>query len=139
MIYLCWVYWPCSGMNSQPPKSILSDYYHLAFTIYEGETSIADALISLAAVAGAMHQPERAAKLYGAFRPYLAKMSMSYSPFDLAVFEKYIHAARQELGEASFEALAQEASRMSSDEAMAYILEDESVPHSVTSSGQTNL
>ncbi len=120
-------------------KKYFIDYYHLAFTLYEGETSIADALISLAAVAGAMHQPERAAKLYGAFRPYLAKMSMSYSPFDLAVFEKYIHAARQELGEASFEALAQEASRMSSDEAMAYILEDESVPHSVTSSGQTNL
>ncbi|HWR65205.1 MAG TPA: tetratricopeptide repeat protein [Bellilinea sp.] len=120
-------------------KKYFIDYYHLAFTIYEGETSIADALISLAAVAGAMHQPERAAKIYGAFVPYLAKMSMSYSPFDFAEFEKHIRKARQDLGEATFEALAQEGSQMSSDEAMAYALEDERISLSVARSEKNNL
>jgi len=82
-----------------------------------------DLLTGLAAVAGGTNQPERAAKLSGTAQTILESTDYSYVPFDRAEFGRHIKIAREQLGEAKFEALAAEGRAMTIEQAIAFALE----------------
>ena len=98
-------------------------YFELARTIYE-KISACDLLTGLAAVAGGTNQPERAAKLRGAAQALFATTDYRFPPFDRAEFDRHIQIARDQLGEAAFEAIAAEGRAMTLEQAIAYTLEE---------------
>jgi len=98
-----------------------NDFFSFASTIYE-KTSTFDFLTGLAAVAAGTNQPERAAKLSGAAQAILKSIDVPNSPFDRAEFERHLQVARDQLGEAAFEAYATAGREMSVDQAVAYVL-----------------
>jgi predicted ATPase/DNA-binding XRE family transcriptional regulator/Tfp pilus assembly protein PilF len=65
-------------------------------------------LLGVAAVAAGMNQPERAAQLSGAAQTHGAATAHPLSEIDRVEMERHIHIAREQLGEAAFEALAAE-------------------------------
>ena len=86
--------------------------------------SACDLLTGSTAVAAGTNQPERAAKLYGAAQAILETTDYSFPTFDRAEFDRHIQIARDQLGEARFEALAAEGRAMTMEQAVAYALED---------------
>jgi tetratricopeptide (TPR) repeat protein len=97
------------------------DFFNLAHTILE-KTSVCDFLSGLASVAGGTHQPERAARLSGAVQMLFESIDIPYSPFDRAEFDRHVQMARDQIGEAAFEALAAEGRAMSMEQSIAYAL-----------------
>jgi tetratricopeptide (TPR) repeat protein len=80
-------------------------------------------ILGLAAVAGGMQQPERAAKLCGAAQVIMVTINYQISPFHHAEFERHIQIARQQLGDINFEELAAEGRRWTMNQAVEYALE----------------
>jgi hypothetical protein len=70
-----------------------------------------------------MNQPERAARLSGMAGAILEMTSFQYAPIDRAAFDRHIQMARDQLGEARFEALASEGRAMPMEQAIEYALE----------------
>jgi predicted ATPase/transcriptional regulator with XRE-family HTH domain len=100
------------------------DYFNLARTIYAGGIDACDLCTGLAAVAAGTNQPKRAARLYGAAQALFESTDYQIPPFDLAEFDRHIQIARDQLGEATFEALAAEGHAMTMEQAIVYALED---------------
>jgi tetratricopeptide (TPR) repeat protein len=109
--------------NYSLARQQFSDYFNLARTVHEGKIITSDLLISMAAVAAGIHQSERAARLYGAAQALFDSIDYEIPPFDRAEFERHIHQARQQLGDAAFEALVNEGRRMLLEQAVADALE----------------
>jgi tetratricopeptide (TPR) repeat protein len=86
--------------------------------------SACDLSISFAAIAAGTNQPERSAKLYGAAQAILDTFKYRIPAFDQKEFDRHIRIARDQLGEAAFEALAAEGRTMTMEQAIAYALED---------------
>ena len=103
---------------------LFTDYYDLARKMYDAKIIAGDLLIGLAAVAGGTDQPERAAKLNGAAHAILDTLDKPYTAFDQAEFDRHIRLAREQLGDATFEAHRTEGSLMSLEDAIAFALED---------------
>ena len=101
-----------------------TDNFNLARKIYDEKLSACDLLTGLAAVAAGTNQPKRAARLYGAAQALFETTDYQIPPFDLAEFDRHIQFAREQLGDANFEALAAEGRAMTMEQAVAYALED---------------
>jgi predicted ATPase/DNA-binding SARP family transcriptional activator len=77
-------------------------------------------LTGMSAVAGGMIQAEHSAKLFGAAQSVIDSMSgYRMSPFDRAEFDRHIQIARGELGNETFELLANEGRRLTTEQAIA--------------------
>lgn len=115
----------CLGMvelhRSNYPTAIqyFIDYFNLARMIYE-KISACDFFTGLAAVAAGTNQPERAARLCGAARALFETTDYRIPPFDRAEFDRYIQIAREQLGEATFEAIATEGHALTLEQAIEY-------------------
>jgi tetratricopeptide (TPR) repeat protein len=101
-----------------------SDNFNLARKIYDEKLSACDLLTGLAAVAAGTNQPKRAAKLYGAAQTIFDTTDYRIPAFDRAEFDHHIQIARDQLGEAAFEALAAEGRAMTMEQSVAYALEN---------------
>ena len=77
-------------------------------------------LSGLAAVAGGTGQPERGARLYVAAQAILNETGYQYPPFFRAVFDPPMQMAKEALGEAAFEVIAEEGHTMSVEQAVGY-------------------
>jgi hypothetical protein len=88
------------------------------------ELSACDFLIASAAIAAGTNQPERAARLYGAAQAFFETTEYHLQPFDQAEFDRHIELARDQLGEARFEALAAEGRSMTLEQAIAFAVEE---------------
>ena len=106
--------------------SYFLDYFDVARKMYE-QIGACDLLISLAAVAGGMNEPERAAKLSGAAQALFETTDYRIPAFDQAEFYRHIQIARVQLGEAKFETLQTEGRAMTMEQAIAYALESKDV------------
>ena len=89
------------------------------------QVNIGASLVGLAAAAVGLHQYERAAKLSGAAEALFELTDYRIPPFDQAEFDHHIQIAREQLGEARFEALAAEGRAMTMEQAVAYALVSE--------------
>ena len=102
------------------------------FSIYQvtkelNDTSTGrDMLMGLSAVAAGMHQHERAAKLYGAFQGSAETTNFRYFGFYETEFERHLKIAKDQLGEAKFERLANDGRLLTIDQAIKYALETRS-------------
>ena len=76
-------------------------------------------------MAGGTKQSVRAAKLYGAAQALFGTTDHQIPAFDQAEFDRHIQMARDQLGEARFEALASEGRAMTMEQAIAYALENQ--------------
>ena len=102
--------------------------------------SACDHFVALAAIAAGTNQPERAAKLSGAAQAILDTSDYQILPFDRAEFDRHIHIAREQIGEAPFEALVAEGRAMTIEQAVAYALEVSNSPAlSPSSNNRLNL
>jgi predicted ATPase/DNA-binding XRE family transcriptional regulator len=111
--------------NDHPlARQFFVDYFD-ATRGFTKEISTCDFLISAAAVAGGTKQPVRAAKLYGAAQALFGTTDYQIPAFDQAEFDRHIQMARDQLGEARFEALASEGRAMTMEQAIAYALESQ--------------
>ena len=111
--------------NDHPlARQFFVDYFD-ATRGFTKEISTCDFLISAAAVAGGTKQPVRAAKLYGAAQALFGTTDHQIPAFDQAEFDRHIQMARDQLGEARFEALASEGRAMTMEQAIAYALENQ--------------
>jgi predicted ATPase/class 3 adenylate cyclase len=108
--------------NYLTAKSCFLDYFDVARKQYE-KIGACDLLISLAAVASGMNEPERTTKLYGAAQALFETTNYRIPPFDRAEFDRHIQIAREQLGEARFETIATEGRAMTMEQAIAYALE----------------
>jgi predicted ATPase/DNA-binding CsgD family transcriptional regulator len=79
-------------------------------------------LIGLAAVAAETNQPERAAKLFGAGQSFHVASVFEMVPLDRAEFDRHISVAREQLGEAAFEAAQAKGRAMTMEQAVDYAL-----------------
>jgi predicted ATPase/DNA-binding XRE family transcriptional regulator len=95
--------------------------YRSLHTVNE-KKSECDLLTGMAAVAAGTNQPERAAKLSGATQAILKTMDLPYQPYDRAEFDRHMFIARDQLGEAIYEALAKEGYAMSPEQAVSFTL-----------------
>ncbi|MGZ9222732.1 MAG: tetratricopeptide repeat protein [Anaerolineales bacterium] len=111
--------------RNQYPMAVrhFTDYFNIARGSFE-KISACDFLTGFAAISTGMNQPERAAKLYGAAQALFETTDYRIPPFDRAEFDRRIQMARDQLGEAAFEALAAEGRAMTLEQAIAYALED---------------
>jgi non-specific serine/threonine protein kinase len=82
-----------------------------------------DLLMGLAAISAGLGQPERSATLYGAAQLIMDTSDYKYSPYDMTEFERHIQLAREQLGNARFEALAAEGRLMTMEQAIELALE----------------
>lgn len=80
-------------------------------------------LLGLAAVAAETNQPERAAALYGAAQALCDLIGDRTWLLDRAEFDRHIQIAHQQLGEATFEALAAEGRVLTVEQAIALALQ----------------
>jgi hypothetical protein len=80
-------------------------------------------LVGLAAVAAGTNHPERAAKLCGAAQALFETTGDRTPPLDRAEFDRHIRIAREQLGEAAFEALAAEGRAMTLGQAIEMALQ----------------
>ncbi len=99
-----------------------TEYFEMTRTINE-KTSARNLFIGLAAIAAGTNQPERAAKLFGASQVTLGAAENRFSAFDRAEFSRHIQIAKDQTGEAAFDALAAEGQQMPDDQAIAYALD----------------
>jgi len=82
-------------------------------------------VLSQAAIAAGINQPERAARLSGAAQGIVERLDYQISRFNQAEFDRHIQIAREQLGEKRFEALAAEGRATTIEQAIAYALEDQ--------------
>jgi predicted ATPase/transcriptional regulator with XRE-family HTH domain len=87
--------------------------------------NIGPLLLGLAAVCAGTNQPERAARLYGAAD---CATPDRVSSLDRAEFDRHIQIARNQLGEAAFEALAAEGRALTSEQAIDLALQAAHLP-----------
>lgn len=83
-----------------------------------------DLCLGLAAVAGGLNQPERAARLYGAAQHLLEIIDIPYTPFNRDIFDRHIQMALRQLGEATFQKFAGEGHAMTMEAAIAFALNE---------------
>jgi len=69
-------------------------------------------------VAAGLHQPERAAELYGAAQARLMTAPDRTPPLDRVEFERHLQLAREQLGEERFHAMHIEGCAMSMEQAI---------------------
>jgi len=72
-----------------------------------------------------LNQPKRAAKLYGAAQTILETIDYQIPLFDRVEFDRHIQIVRDQIGETEFEALATEGRAMTTEQAIAYALENQ--------------
>jgi hypothetical protein len=101
----------------------LLDYFNSTRGYLE-KISTCDLLMTSAAITAGTNQPERAARLYGAAQALLETTDYRIQPFDQAEFDRHIQIARDQLGEARFEALAAEGRLMTMEQAIAFALQE---------------
>jgi ATP/maltotriose-dependent transcriptional regulator MalT len=105
------------------------------------QSHVPDGLEASAALATAEHDPERAARLYGAASPARQRSGYATIASERAAHEQALAALQAELGEERFETAWQDGVSMSTDEAIAYALEEpaQAVEPDLPRSSQTNL
>lgn len=135
------------GRRSADPGLIYPPLYHLAqvaqckgdypqarrcfeevMTLVEGigdKAVIALSMVGLAECSAAQGKPERAAQLYGAADAVFSSVGMSFHPFSMsaAFHERYVNLAREQLGNAVFDAARAEGRAMSFEQAIEYALD----------------
>jgi predicted ATPase/DNA-binding XRE family transcriptional regulator len=94
--------------------------FHRSFHQTNEKLATSFLLHGLAAVAVGMNQPEQAARLYGG----MESLMISCAPNVCGEFDRYIQIAREQLGEAAFETLADEGRLMSLEQAVAHAVQD---------------
>jgi tetratricopeptide (TPR) repeat protein len=117
-----------SGSLALYDKNYSLAFQHFIFPLdlaqKSGEVANVSALLmGLSAVASGMQQPERAAKLYGVAQVVMETTNSRISPAHRAEFDRHIQIAREQLGEATFQALASEGRTMTMEQAIEYALE----------------
>lgn len=100
------------------------DLYRYAET-KDKKRDVLNLLLGLAAIAGGTNQFERSAKLSGAAQAILDETGYKYRPFFQAIFDRHSEVARNQLGQAAFEALAAEGRAMTMEQVVAYALENQ--------------
>ena len=103
-------------------RQFFVDYFDTAREQIQ-KISTSEFLMGLATVSAGMGTPERSAKLYGAAQELLEMTDFRISPFDQAEFNRHIQIAREQLGDAKFEALAAEGRAMKMEYAIEYAFE----------------
>jgi len=99
------------------------DAYNIGRTIQKRGSTI-DIINAFAAVSAGMEQFERAARLYGAAQALMEMSNFPDMSHDRVEANSLIQIAREQLGEATFEALAAEGRAMTMEQAVAYALEE---------------
>lgn len=112
--------------NNYPLAMQLFTDYFISTSESSKKVVACDFFTGSAAVAGGQNQPDRAAKLYGAAQVIFETTDYHIPPFDRAEFDRHIQIARDQLGEARFEALAAVGRSMTLEQAVAYALENQS-------------
>ncbi len=90
----------------------------------DSNLDIAEALADLAGPIGLTGQPERAARLFGAWEAALERIGAKPQPADMPEFERNIATIRAALAPAVFEAAWQDGRSLSLEQAVALALED---------------
>jgi non-specific serine/threonine protein kinase len=98
---------------------------HLALEM-NNRLDIADSLSCLAGAIGMAGQPERAARLLGAWEAALERLGAFPQPADRPEHDRNIAAVRAQLAPATFEAAWAEGRKMTLEQAVAYALDDPS-------------
>lgn len=91
-------------------------------------TDVAQELLALAGSLGALGQPAKAARLFGAAYTFLQRSSALIDPSDQPEHDRNIARVRDQLGERAFEAAWAEGSNMSLDQAVAHATSDADAP-----------
>jgi len=94
-------------------------YYKLGF-----HNQIGEGIFGLAAVAAGLHQYERAARLVGAGQEVHDAIACVMDPSDRIEIDPLLQIAREQLGDAKFDALAAEGRAMTIEQAVKYALEN---------------
>ena len=90
-----------------------------------GDTwGIPECLMGLAGVAGAIRQPARAARLFGAVESLLNTTRGQLEPIEQAEYDRNLAVARAQLDEATFAVAWAEGRMFSLEQAVAYALDD---------------
>ncbi|MBZ0315556.1 MAG: LuxR C-terminal-related transcriptional regulator [Anaerolineae bacterium] len=90
-------------------------------------TDVAQELLALAGSLGALGEPEKAARLFGAAHTFLERSGALIDPSDQPEHDRNIAFVRTQLGEAAYEAAWAEGQAMTLDQAVAYA---QTVPNS---------
>jgi predicted ATPase/DNA-binding XRE family transcriptional regulator len=83
------------------------------------------AILGIAGLLGAIGQPERAARLFGAAESFRVSHNMLFLPFDRPEYEREVASVRAQLGDESFAAAWEEGRRMSEAEMIAFAIADD--------------
>jgi non-specific serine/threonine protein kinase len=86
------------------------------------QTDVAQELLSLAGSLGALGEPRRAARLFGAAYTYLERRGALIDPSDQPEHDRNMAFVRAQLGEAAFNAAWAEGQEMTLEQAVAYAL-----------------
>jgi predicted ATPase/transcriptional regulator with XRE-family HTH domain len=103
-------------------KRYFKDAYIIGRTIQEKGAAI-DCLSMFAAISAGMNQFERSARLYGASQALMEVSNFPDMSYDRVEANNLIQIAHEQLGDASFKALATEGRAMTLEEALAFALE----------------
>lgn len=85
---------------------------------------VCDFLIGSATITAGMNQSDRAAKLYRVAQALLKRTGYKIQPFDEIEFDRHLQIARNQLGDARFEALAAQGGAMTMEWTIAYVLDN---------------
>ena len=104
-------------------RQFFIDYYNVSREFGEQRIPV-EFLISLAAVASGMNEPERAATLSGAAQEIFEVIEYRTPLTDQTELDRHIQIAREQLGEITFQELQAVGRAMTMEQAVTYALED---------------
>ena len=111
------------GGDAESAKAMLMESLAIALDIKHLVLKV-DSLAYLASVSEALDRLKRAARLFGAVESLYATYGFSIQALDLPEWERSRARVREQLDEATFDALWAEGQAMSLEQPIAYALED---------------